>query len=647
MSSSPDRRRPGDDDAGFILPFVLLVTILVLIGTATMLTVVANNAVPARRSQDQETALAAAQAGVQAYLAAMDANCTSFSVNECSWPSNAGSSLSSGTTNAPALSGATYTVTPTNATGFLNHNQDDLRVLSVGCVPDCTTSSHTTMKLLADISGVPNPLRFAYFTNYESISGSLLQSLYPTRQIKLSVSALQLLGLSLSTSDYVQWPGVANGSTCDHHWYDGRSTTDSITETALHVPNGYSSGSTFTHTCSVTFSKGMNFVGPVYSADALYLSNGVPTSSTGPSFSVPTACTATVTTACEPLPPASTGWTAAPSSKPYRSVADPLGGAPVTSGSISISPYGLSLSSSASDATASCTAGDGVAITFSGTSATLSGSRGTCAATITNLSSETIVVNGNASVSGNLSSGKVSVVALPSGTSKGDITVTGDLTADGALAANSTTNDFGENGAKQNSSAGALALVATNDVVVKHDVTCADTSQSIGTVSDFTYCPNDVTGLYTTSQANSYVSASTGVLKSGHPARQYCNTSGNTACGTSSSACDSSTSTARTIDAAIFALNGSFRTANFNRGCALGVLKVVGGIYQSHRGPLGQEWEISSSSGASARPFSGYRLNLQYESLQYAGLPYVPALRGATARHPWLVVSVSSPKSGG
>ena len=68
MSSSPDRVRP-DDDGGFVLPFILLVTILVLIGTATMLTVVANNAVPAKRSQDQETALAAAQAGVQAYLA--------------------------------------------------------------------------------------------------------------------------------------------------------------------------------------------------------------------------------------------------------------------------------------------------------------------------------------------------------------------------------------------------------------------------------------------------------------------------------------------------------------------------------------------------------------------------------------------------
>jgi len=646
VSSSPDRARPGDD-GGFVLPFVLLVTILVLIGTATMLTVVANNAVPARHSQDQETALAAAQAGVQAYVAAMDASCTSFSIAECSWPSSGGSTLSSGTTNAPALSGATYTVTPTNPTGFLNHNSDDLRVLSVGCVPDCSTSGHTTMQLLADIAGSPNPLRFTYFTNFESISGSLLQSLYPTRQIKLSVSTLQLLGLSLSSSDYVQWPGVSSGSACDHHWYDGRSTTDSITETALHVPSGYAAGSTFTHNCSVTFSKGMNFVGPVYSADALYLSNGVPTSSTGPSFSVPTACTAAVTSNCEPYSPASTGWTAAPASKPYRSVADPLGGAPATAGSVAISYNSLSLPTSASDATAGCTAGDGVTITFAGSSATLSGSRGTCAATITDLSSQTIAVNGDAYVSGNLTTGKVSVVALPSGTAKGDITVTGDLTADSALAANSTTNDFAENSAKQNSTAGALALVATNDVIVKHDVTCADTSQSIGTVTDFTYCPNDVTGLYTTSQSGSFVSPSSGVLKSGHPARQYCNTGGNTACATSSSSCDSTTSTARTIDAAVFALNGSFRTANFNRGCALGVLKVVGGIYQSHRGPLGQEWEISSSSGASARPFSGYRLNLQYESLQYAGLPYVPALRGATARHPWLVVSVSSPKSGG
>lgn len=643
------RRAASASDDGFVLPLVLLVSLLVMIGTATMLGVVANNAVPASHSQDQETALAAAQAGVQAYVAELNANCTNNLISPCDWPYDtataSGHTLTSGSEGSPTLSGAAYTVIATNPQGFLEHNNDDLRVLSTGCVPDCASPRAST-KLLADISGVPNVLRFAYFTNYESIDGDLLQSLYLPRTIPLSAAMDKLVGSTslLPSATSVTWPGIADGSACNHHWYDGRSTTDTATESATSLPAGVSGPISIAHDCSVTFSKGMGFVGPVYSQDALYLSNGTPGASSGPSFSVPTQCTTAVTTSCEPLPPASSGWsTPTDPTTPYRSFPT-IGGSPATAGSVQTSPFSLSLPASATGVTAMCTTVGDVSITFTGATATLSGAPGTCGSTITDLSHETILVNGDAAVSGDLTSGRVSVVTQPNGTSQGDITIPANLTAAGSESPYTGPNEFGENSLQQNTTAGAIALVAANDVVVTHDVTCASGG---ATVTDFIYCPNDISGLYSSSQAKEVVSASTGVLQDTHPARQYCNTAGDTACGSGSASatCDSSSSVGRTIDAAIFALNGSFRTANFNRGCALGLLDVTGGVYQSHRGPLGQEWEVPSNFSGSARAFSGYRLNLTYESLEYAGLPYVPPLAGATANHPWLVVAVSSPQS--
>ena len=138
-----------------------------------------------------------------------------------------------------------------------------------------------------------------------------------------------------------------------------------------------------------------------------------------------------------------------------------------------------------------------------------------------------------------------------------------------------------------------------------------------------------------------------GTLKTAHPARQYCNGAGDTTCGSSAdSACDHGDNTDRTIDAAVFALNGSLLTDNYNRGCAMGKLTVTGGVYENHRGATGQEWEISNATGASNRSYSGYKLQVDYVSYAQAGLPYVPALRTGTPNAPWLVVSEAASTGG-
>lgn len=615
-------RRTARDDDGFILPMVMLIALLIMIGTVTMLGVVTNNSMPARQSQNQETALAAAQSGIQSYIAELNAHCNTYSIQQCSWPSTSTANpLTSSTPDAPAIAGAAYEVTAVNASSFQNYNDYDLRVLATGCVPNCTVGGHSSTQLLADISGVPNVLRWTYFTNVESVDGTLLNSLYPARTIALSGGT-------------VHWPALANGSTCNQPIGTGARSTYVASQTGTTTLAGVSPNLTLP--CSVTFSSGMNFTGPVYSADQLYLSNGLP-GSTGPVFTIPKPCNPpSVATDCDNLPAASSG-----ASIPSAVYQQTLLGTPAATVSSSAF-HNLTLPGDAHDVTPGCTATGSVTIALSGANAGISGSTGgTCGNVTIPVNHKAIVVTGTVYVSGTLNdaAGQTSIVARKAADgSGGDIVITGDVKTTGTTAP----NEYHENGYATGS---ALDLVAERDVILKHDVTCASSTPS-GTTAGF--CPNDSTGLYTTSQAGSVVNDN-GTLKATHPSRQYCNASGDTTCNKGTgpdAACDASTTTSRTVDAAVFALTGSFRTDNYNRGCALGVLNVVGGIYQNHRGPLGQEWEVPSR-GASTHAFSGYRLKLDYESLEFAGLPYVPPLEGGTPNHPWLLVSVSTPSKAG
>jgi hypothetical protein len=141
-------------------------------------------------------------------------------------------------------------------------------------------------------------------------------------------------------------------------------------------------------------------------------------------------------------------------------------------------------------------------------------------------------------------------------------------------------------------------------------------------------CPNDITGLYrgTGLETN-------GVLSSSHPAMQYTNMTTPVACAQSTIGC-------RRIDAAVFALSGSFFTDNYNRGNPMGLLTVNGGLYQSHRGANGVQWEFQTSD--TKRATSGYSLQYHYVDLQHSGLPYAPPATGGSNTRIWNVVSISS-----
>lgn len=619
------RPRPEGDD-GYALIFVMLVTLLITIATGTMIAIAADNIGSARRSQQSETALALADAGLQDYVANLNAHCVSYSVDACPWLEAQQSTPLTGT-----LTTGSYSAKAESWHDYLSENNGVVRVSSTG------TTTGVSRTLVADISGEPSVLRFAYFSDYETIGSSLLNSYYPTRSFTVSGAAASAAGITSGST--VHWNGASTtpsdnytDSVCDQLYYSTPGSSQQgryqikQTRTSLPLGTDFAEDGTVTPpllgsaspvtrygTCEVTFSKGMSFDGPVYTRDAPYLSNGTGGSSTGPSFVVANG---------EPLPAASTAWStsdtpAADSANPYRSF-PLLGGAPAVANSVKTLPFDLSLPSSVSGADSSATVCTGdTTIVLSGSTATLSGAGSSCAGHNVSVDLTTISVHGTASVQGNLTSGRLSLVATQ------DIVVTGDLTTTcGQGQTCRGTNEFGE---PSWTSGPAIDLVALDNVRVDHQVKCVDGSAQPSTG----YCANDITGLYTTDQASAVVN-SDGTLKSAHPAMQYTNKTG---------------TGNREIDAAIFALTGSFYTDNFNRGAALGTLTVNGGIYQNHRGPLGQEWEVSST--ATSRAYSGYKLDLSYVSYQSASLPYVPALQGGTPDSPWEIIAVSSPTAGG
>jgi hypothetical protein len=219
--------------------------------------------------------------------------------------------------------------------------------------------------------------------------------------------------------------------------------------------------------------------------------------------------------------------------------------------------------------------------------------------------------------------GKLSVVA------ENDVVVTGNLTVP----------DLTSEG---------IVLVGGNDVRVYHPVGCVDTNAaSLAAMSSNPtqtgYCPNDTTGL---SPAGKLWFGSGNFNE--HPSRQYTNLTRNPS--------ETTPMTDLAIDAAVFALTGSFIVDNYNRGEGKGWdssgnfglqsngldrLTLDGGVYQQHHGAVGVEWPIISDS--TQRPTSGYVSTITWDDkLKALTLPYVPSPTGGNGTKAWNIVSTTA-----
>jgi len=335
------QRIRADGEDGFALLFVLMVTTVIMLGVTTALVVTANNVIPARHSQDTTVATAAAEAGLQRYVAYLNAKCITFDSAACS--NINGTPYSATVSGADSAGTATFTRQVLNPSTYLSDGF--LRVKSTGFF------SGGSRTLTADLIGKPNPLRFTYLSGYEAQGSAFLNSYYPARSIKVTtaaaVAAANNTTAVLSPGSVVTWnaPSAApNGwddSICDKLYYDqpgvpGRSTIKSTLRATMPIGADWAeSGNdgTLYQPCETTFTTGQTFNGPMYTLDAPYLSYGLggTVGTKGPVFKTPAA---------ETYPPVSTGWakTAAPgwSAAPYHSFPF-IGGGP---SSLSTTPNG-------------------------------------------------------------------------------------------------------------------------------------------------------------------------------------------------------------------------------------------------------------------------------------------------------------------
>jgi hypothetical protein len=193
----------------------------------------------------------------------------------------------------------------------------------------------------------------------------------------------------------------------------------------------------------------------------------------------------------------------------------------------------------------------------------------------------------------------------------------------------------------------ALQVIGRDNVRVYHPVKCKITDSTAIGGTDPGFCPNDISGLYSS------------VLPAGaRPDQQYVNLRPDLG--------DATTPTnSLKINAAVFALGnadgsvtcpqppngggvcgGEFTVDNYNRGAALGALNQTGTLAMAHHAPVGQEWEVADSAGATSRPYSGYQLWQRYQNLKQAiaSTPEVSGLLHTTSSTSslWHVVSVSA-----
>jgi hypothetical protein len=190
----------------------------------------------------------------------------------------------------------------------------------------------------------------------------------------------------------------------------------------------------------------------------------------------------------------------------------------------------------------------------------------------------------------------------------------------------------------------ALEIVGRNNVRVYHPVKCNNsfgiasaTFQSEITATTPGFCPNDITGLYTSLPA-----------LNARPNEQYANLRQDLA--------------GLTVHAAVFALGnaaahitcpqppegggicgGEFTLDNYDRGDALGYLTEIGVLGMAHHSPVGEEWEIADTTGQSSRLYSGYQLAQQYQNLKASLQDFDSLLTTSVATNLlWHILSVSA-----
>jgi hypothetical protein len=301
------RRLAGADDEGVGLIFVMMIATVLLVVLGAAGATLVSQIRPTGQSVDDGAALAAAEAGIEEFVAAVNANCSPADGLGCPWLQ---AGRSGGGFPDTVATDETYTWTVAATVP----NSGWARVKSVGRVP--FDSGFRTKTLVADIQATPSFNNFEYFTKFETFPSDFVNSFYGPRDIQINSGSTS--GSSLTGPGTLHWNGTCpstdpndlshctmggatNFSTniCDDLYFPsaagpGRGTDDKWDNVnrrpsnavqsamgtdstfAYYNEHGSYNGTPETHTdtCDSSFEPNMVMDGPIYSQDAYLVDRG-------------------------------------------------------------------------------------------------------------------------------------------------------------------------------------------------------------------------------------------------------------------------------------------------------------------------------------------------------------------------------------
>ena len=289
------RRSQPQDDGGFALMYVMLISLIVMVGVTTVVATTSFGLTTARSSQNKQSATAAAQAGIQDALSYFKATPSSTCATTTSTPdtSPCATGTDSRTGVLPASSGEAF------SWSAYRLGNSTVRVKATG------TAGGTSQPLTADFSIASSAgLKYEYFSAFESQGGTATASLGAAHTVAIDCNNLQNsftnsggVWKSGSCPSTATWNAATGTANCSKLWYDsstyngtssgGRDTiygdANAKAYTEWTQSTSTPSGVSTTGSCEVPFTQGMTFDGPIYTMDAPLISNGSYNGS-GPTF---------------------------------------------------------------------------------------------------------------------------------------------------------------------------------------------------------------------------------------------------------------------------------------------------------------------------------------------------------------------------
>ncbi len=576
----PGGRRRVRDEAGIALVSVVVAMTLVTAFLTVALYVVLSGTVAGRTGQDAKTAYAAAQAGVDEYIARLNATGGNYWTGGNTDPANPALTATGpgqrvqGTGGA----GARYRYQLLNPTDIAQTGRIHLQVTGIsgpgqsGTIGDGTTVTRTLTATLVPVGFV----RYVYFSDIEILDPALMSS--PV-YVRVNGSS----GPGGSRRYYAMPPEEA----CGRYYYDGRdgftltgpSPAVGVWDTSRNqwdlAPGSITSGTVSNISClEINWTSGDRVDGALHSNDALLVNGSV-------NFTDPK--TQSSWPYCQTNPTANC-WRG--SGTPSNNV--PRYGAPL---SLPVSNQALKTIAQDTVKNLGCYYTGATRITFSGSTMTVHSPNTTSAPArclnVANRANPQTISQIPRVIYVDQKSGSCSGVGYPK---------SGEWTG-------GTTTDYSCNRGTafvQGQVAGQVTVAALDDIVVTGDITYA------GGMSG-----TDMTGLVAGNNVWIY-----------HPVTS----SGNNLSGVTP---------VHQIQAAVLALRHSFIVQNWAYGAPLSTgsaatqLNVTGSLAQKYRGPVG--------TGTSSTIYSGYVKNYVYDSRL---LTFQPPFFLQPERSPWSVESL-------